>query len=97
MSLSPTVAASSVSSGASAKPVSAAPGAYSPFPNRVVDQTSAAVPPPGDTQTVTTTADGEITTVITNAAGVPVDTIFTTSTMNAADAAVPELSVNVWA
>jgi hypothetical protein len=96
VSLSPIAPPTPVSAGASA-PASAAPRASTTFPNTIVDQTTTAVPPPGYTQTVTTQEDGSVTTVTDNASGVPVDTIFTTATMNGADVGATGPSVNVWA
>jgi hypothetical protein len=58
----------------------------------VVSQDVTAIMPPGYTQTQTTKADGTVTTVITNATGGTVDTIYGTSTMDTAGS-----QVSLWA
>jgi hypothetical protein len=97
VSLTPTAPSSPGSAGVSPTPTSAAPGAYTTFPNTVIDRTTTAVPPPGDTETVTTQADGTITTVIANAAGAPVDTTITIVTADESGGAAAGQSVNLWA
>jgi hypothetical protein len=47
----------------------------------IVSKDVTPIMPPGYTQTQTTKADGTVTTVITNATGSTVDTIYGTSTM----------------
>jgi hypothetical protein len=97
VSLTPTVPSSPGSAGASPAPAAAAPGAYTTFPNTVIDRTTTAVPPPGNTETVTTQEDGTITTVIDNAAGAPVDTTITIMTADEPGTAAAGQSVNLWA
>jgi hypothetical protein len=61
----------------------------------VVSTIDTPIAPPGYTETVTTQADGAVTTVITNPAGAAVETSVTTATM--AGPAVSGSSVNIWA
>ena len=61
-------------------------------PYTVVSKNITAIMPPGYTETQTTKADGLVTTVITNATGGTVDTIYGTSTMHTSGA-----NVSVWA
>jgi hypothetical protein len=75
-------------------PIAAAPAsaAAAPPPYVIVSKTVTPIAPPGYTQTQTVKADGDETTVITNATGGTVDTTYSTSTV---DSSAPK--VNVWA
>jgi hypothetical protein len=66
-----------------------------PPPFAVVSTEVTSIMPPGYTETQTTKADGVVTTVVTNASGGMVDTIFSDATVPPADDPVP--SVNLWA
>ena len=99
MSLEPitSIAAEPASSAAaSASPAAAstaaATSADTALPFAVVNTNVTPIMPPGYTQTQTTKADGVVTTVITNATGGMVDTIFSTSTVDTSGTAV-----SVWA
>ena len=74
---------------------SVAAGTESPAttpPFTIVSRDVTAIMPPGFTETLTTKADGGETTVITNATGGIVDTIYGTSTIKASGS-----EVSVWA
>ncbi|WP_419759192.1 hypothetical protein [Acidisoma sp.] len=71
-----------------AGPVS--PAATPPY--AVISKNVTAVLPPGNTETRTTTADGVETTVITNATGGTLDTIYGTSTIEASGS-----EISLWA
>ena len=75
---------------ASVAAASASPAVVPPF--TVVSRDVTAIMPPGFTETQTTKADGGETTVITNATGGTVDTIYGTSTIKASGT-----EVSVWA
>jgi hypothetical protein len=64
----------------------------SPPASIVVSKDVTPIMPPGYTQTETVKADGTVTTVITNATGGTVDTIYGTSTIQ-----TPAPEVSVWA
>jgi hypothetical protein len=94
VSIEPIGSIAATSSGPAAPPVAtnvvATPATRPPY--SVVSKQVTPVMPPGYTQTQTIKADGGETTVITNATGGTVDTIYGTSTMEDSGSAV-----SVWA
>ncbi len=66
-------------------------------PNRVIGTEVTPIMPPGYTETTTTTADGVITMVITNAAGSVVETAITTATMPEPGVTGSGTSMSLWA
>ena len=76
----------------SIEPIAAAPGSPATAPYTIVSENVTPIMPPGYTQTQTIKADGFETTVITNASGGTVDTIYGTSTSEDAGS-----QLSVWA